>query len=150
MGKVVGASSWQVVSRLNHSVFISAHLYCSGFALFVFAVSARLRTISVVWSASLPPTPHSSPHGTAVLRVLMVCCLRTVGASTACSSGPWESNREPRFGRPLECNRLCTVTHLSLACLRQSERLPTLHTSMTLIFTYIHNTSMGRILLYVN
>jgi len=32
---------------------------------------------AVVWSAS---PPHSPPHGTAVLRVLMVCCRRTAGA----------------------------------------------------------------------
>ena len=112
-GKVVGAWSWQVVSMLNHWAFISAHLlFFSAVLLYLFLSrkpgyrSAQLcdRLLS-----SLSP-----PHGAAVLRVLMVCCRRSVGASTACSSGPWESNWEPRFGRPQECERCCTVIHLSL------------------------------------
>jgi hypothetical protein len=78
----------QVVSMLSHSAFISAHFfYFSGVALFVFVHQARLQTSLVVWSAPLP----GPSHGAAVLRVLMVCCRRSVGASTACSSGPWES-----------------------------------------------------------
>ena len=140
---MVGASSRQVVSMLTHSAFISAHLlYFSGFPLFVF-FSPPISQVTDRLSCEISFSPHSPPHGTAVLRVLMVCCRRTVGASTACSSAPWESNWEPRFGRPQECDRCCTVTHLSL-------QPHTLHTSTSLILLYIHNTSLRKISLHVN
>jgi hypothetical protein len=71
-GKVVGASVWQVVSMLNHSVFISAHLlHFSGFALFVFVVPAN----SVVWSASSPTPRHMA-------RLFCACWWSAAG-------GPW-------------------------------------------------------------
>ena len=134
-GNVVGASSWQVVCMLHDSTVISAHLlYCSGFAVFVLVLSARLQWFDQPLPA-LPATWHvCSARADGLLPADRGCIdslqLRTVGKQLGATL--WSSAGM----RPLLYSQPPVTTALSLTCLHQSEQLRTLKTYMTLILLY--------------